>query len=110
MRNVMSWKQAIEAGYEPNLYPYTISPGEYTAVLDFKLWAKKTMGVACYFTCPGTGEKFQLTVYRRQRDCMYKLNKSGIDFTTCPTGVAYLISITQNSKGNTSFDDARTFQ
>lgn len=49
--NVLSWNVALDKGYEPQLYPYTanhIPVGEYTARLDFKIWAKKAMAVCCY--------------------------------------------------------------
>lgn len=109
MRNVMSWNKALEAGYEPRLYPFDqVAPGEYIAVLDFKIWAKKTMGIACYFTSQADGTFFQLTVYRRQSDHQYKLNGCDIDFTTCPTGVAYSVTVILNGKGHISFNDAAT--
>lgn len=46
--NVLSWNVALEKGYEPRLYPYAteyVPLGEYEAVLDFKIWAKKAMAI-----------------------------------------------------------------
>ncbi len=60
--NVLSWNIALEKGLEPRLYPYTaehVPVGKYEAVLDFKIWAKKAMGICCYFTQRNTGIKFQ---------------------------------------------------
>lgn len=109
MRNVMSWNKALEEGHEPRLYPFgRLAPGEYIAVLDFKIWAKKTMGIACYFTNPADGTSFQLTVYRRQSDQQYKLNNSDIDFTTCPTRKLYRVKVILNGRGHVSFNDAAT--
>lgn len=81
--SALSWDVALERGYEPKLYPYTVDHipvGEYTAMLDFKIWAKKAMAICCYFTQTDSGRKFQLTVFRRQKDKPYALNKSTLDF------------------------------
>jgi hypothetical protein len=51
--NVLSWNVALEKGYEPRIYPYAtedVPLGEYEAVLNFKIWAKKAMAISCYFT------------------------------------------------------------
>ena len=97
--NVLSWNVALEKGYEPRLYPYAtedIPLGEYEAVLDFKIWAKKVMAVCCYFSQKNDGIKFQLTVYRRKKDELYMVEGSCVDFKTCPTNVDYLISVNYN--------------
>jgi hypothetical protein len=108
--NVLSWGVALEKGYEPRLYPYTLEHipiGEYEAILDFKIWAKKAVGISCYFTERDTGAKFQLTVFRRQGDKLYKLDKSDIDFKTCDTDSGYKITVVINSKGNVSFKNIK---
>ncbi|MDQ6812813.1 MAG: hypothetical protein M3040_03605 [Bacteroidota bacterium] len=107
--NVLSWNVALEKGYEPRLYPYAIEYvplGEYEAVLDFKVWAKKAMGICCYFTQKDTGKKFQLTVYRRQKDEQYMLDENGIDFKGCPVNTDYLITVNLNRKQKAAFKGA----
>ena len=94
--NVMSWLQGLRAGHNPSEYPFiaTLVPtGQFEAKLDFKIWAKKTMGICCYFTQQSSGRKFQLTVYRRKSDERYMLDGCEIDFTTCETGISYMVSI-----------------
>jgi hypothetical protein len=107
--NVLSWNQALRMGHQPALYPFiaTLVPtGEFEAVLDFKIWAKKTMGICCYFTQTETGRKFQLTVYRRKSDEKYMLGGSEIDFTTCHTDCIYKVRVDINGKGKITFKDA----
>lgn len=107
--NVLSWNVALEKGYEPRLYPYAtehVLLGEYKALLDFKIWAKKAMAICCYFTQKDTGIKFQLTVYRRQKDEQYRLYNSDIDFKVCPVNTAYLISVNLNSKQKAALKNA----
>ncbi len=108
-RNVLTWNQALAAGFHPGLYPFiaTLVPtGELEAVLDFKVWAKKTMGICCYFTQTATGRKFQLTVYRRKSDEEYMLDGSDIDFSTCEQSRIYKICVAINGKGKISFRNA----
>ncbi len=107
--NVLSWNQALEKGNEPRLYSYltaNIPLGEYEAKLDFKLWAKKVSGICCYFTQKDTGVKFQLTVYRRQKDELYKIEGCDIDFKTSHCPAYYHIKVDLNSKGNIAFKEA----
>jgi hypothetical protein len=99
--SVLSWNVAVEKGHERSLYPYTaeqVPLGSYEAVLDFKIWAKKAMGIGCYFTQKNTGIKFQLTVYRRQKDKLYMIDKSNIDFKACSVDVPYVIGVNLNRK------------
>ncbi len=101
--NVLSWNVALEKGLEPRLYPYTaehVPVGKYEAVLDFKIWAKKAMGICCYFTQRNTGIKFQLTVYRRQKDKLYMIDESDLDFKVCSDNASYLICVNLNGKQN----------
>ena len=110
-RNVLSWHQALEKGYNPTSYPFeTVLAvlGEFHATLDFKVWAKKTMGISCFFTRPEDQTKFQLTVYRRRSDNQYMLEggDSIIDFSTCPVNENYLVEVAVNRKGNISFKNA----
>lgn len=107
--NVMSWGVALEKGYEPRLYPFTIEHvplGEYEALLDFKIWAKKTMGICCYFTQKETRIKFQLTVFRRPKDKLYMIKGCDLDFTVCAANALYLISVGLNGKQNITFKNA----
>ncbi|MEJ7737029.1 MAG: hypothetical protein WKF97_06345 [Chitinophagaceae bacterium] len=102
--NVLSWSVAVLMGFEPRNYPYLnkcVPLGEYEAVLDFKIWAKKVMGISCYFTQKNTGVKFQLTVYRRRRDELYMMDESDIDFKFCAVNAVYVINIALSDKGKT---------
>jgi len=108
--NVLSWGVALDKGFEPSEYPYTIDKvplGEYEAILDFKIWAKKVMGICCYFTQVVSGKKFQLTVYCKGRTGAYKIIEGcGIDFTSCPIGTAYKIKVGANEKKKIVFEKA----
>jgi hypothetical protein len=107
--NVLSWNQALRMGHQPALYPFiaTLAPtGEFEAVLNFKIWAKKTMGICCYFTQAETGRKFQLTVYRRKSDEKYMLDSSEIDFSTCDVARIYRVWVDINGKGKITFKNA----
>jgi hypothetical protein len=107
--NVLSWNVALEKGHEPRLYPYAteaVPLGTYEAVLDFKIWAKKTMAIGCFFTQKGTGKKFQVTVYRRQVDKLYRLEEGDVDFKLCPIGAEYTITVFLNGKQNVALKNA----
>lgn len=102
----MSWNQGIRTGHNPSEYPFiaTLVPtGQFVAKLDFKIWAKKTMGICCYFTDQRSGRKFQLTVYRRKSDERYMLDGSEIDFATCEIDTCYHILVAINNKGKAAF-------
>ncbi len=75
-------------------------------MLDFKIWAKKAMAVCCYFTQKDTGIKFQLTVYRRQKDEQYMIDESDIDFKVCAFNAAYLITVILSGKQKAVFKNA----
>jgi hypothetical protein len=60
------------------------------------------MGISCSFTQRNTGTKFQLTVYRRQKDKLYMLNDGDTDFKLCDVNSVYLITVTLNGKQNAS--------
>ena len=65
-RNVLSFRAALDKGYEPRLYSYDparIPVGEMDAVLDFKTWSKRIIAINACFTKRDTGEKFVVTVY-----------------------------------------------
>lgn len=99
-RNVLPWSKALEMGHEPRNYPYSfddVPTGEFEAVLDFKIWAKKVMGINCYFTQSETGKKFRLTVYCHG---YYRVWKEEMDFATCPVNRKYRIKVIANQKKN----------
>ena len=112
-RNVMSWNVAIENGYNPSLYSYNASNiplGEYKARLDFKIWAKKVMGISCYFVHEETGNKFQLTIYRQPATKEYTLDSGGISFDDSPVGCMYQLKVTRNDKGRIIFEKAQVLE
>lgn len=93
--NVLPWKEALRRGHEPRLYSYAtgdIPLGNVRAVLDFKIWAQKVMGIGCYFSEVSTGRKFVLTVYCN-RSGVYKVGGSPLDFSSCPTNATYQLMI-----------------
>jgi hypothetical protein len=96
--NVLSWKQALAQGRCPASYTYLfeeIPPGEYRAMLDYKIWAKKLMAISCYFTQVTTGIKMQLTVYCNESGVYHA---GTIDFATCPVQEIYLIRVADQKK------------
>src|SRR6478735_8739870 len=98
---VMSWKVAIENGHDPGLYSYAaddIPLGEYEAVLEFKIWAKNTMGISCYFIQKHTGKKFRLTVFRQPATKAYTLDSGGMSFVESPVECDYLLKVSRNNK------------
>jgi hypothetical protein len=109
MSNVLTWENALDDGHEPSLYPYAaelIPMGQFEARLDFKIWAKNTMGVSCYFTVTVDNKRFKLTVFRRKNDEQYMLENETLDFADCPVGVSYLITVAKNKTGNAVFKSA----
>jgi len=108
--DVLSWNVAIDKGFNPSMFPYTaehVPVGNYDATLEFKIWAKKVMGICCYFTQTETGKKFQLTVYRQPGSKKYTLDKSDkIDFTKTPIGRRYHLNVFINEKGRIVFQEA----
>ena len=105
MANVYAWNEALTNGCEPREYPYKDAiVGEIVAKLDFKIWAKESVAVVCYFTDQESGKKFQLSVFRL-KDKSYRLKDVPIDFTTCPIEENYLLTIETNTKGNPFLKD-----
>ncbi len=105
----MSWNVAIERGYNPSLYTYSaadIPLGEYTAKLEFKIWAKKIMGISCYIVQEQTGKKFQLTIYRQPATKEYTLDSGGMSFDDSPVACIYQLKVTRNDKGRIIFEKA----
>lgn len=105
MRNVLSWRGAIDSGHQPKDYPYVadlVPVGKYEAMLDFKIWSKKVNGIDCYFTRPSTGMRFRLTVFRNEEGA-YFLPDCPLDFSECADKTCYVITVSVNSKGNAAF-------
>src|SRR5690349_19154959 len=105
MENVLGWNEALNEGREPREYPYKDAiVGKVNAKLDFKIWAKESVAVVCYFTDLESGRKSQMSVLQ-QKDESYKLKGCDIDFTTCPTGEEYQLTIEKNTKNNPVLKD-----
>ncbi len=64
------------------------------------------MAICCYFTQRDTGIKFQLTVYRRQKDEQYMIDESDIDFKVCAVNAACLITVILNEKQKAVLNNA----
>jgi hypothetical protein len=98
---VLSFRAALEKGYEPRLYSYNparIPLGELEVVLDFKTWSRRIIAINCYFTRTDTGEKFVLTVYGHPKTGRYTLPESTLDFGQCPIDCSYNVIV--GRKGN----------
>jgi hypothetical protein len=94
----VSWAVALKKGFEPRLYRYSpedIPVGQFEAVLDFKIWANKILGINCYFTAKDLARKFLLTVYC-QPNGLYLIGGNGLDFTTCPLRANYHVKLVVN--------------
>ena len=110
MKNVESWKLALEKGFDPRSYTYDpakIPVGAFEAILDFKIWAKQAMGVGCYFSQKESGYRFVLTVYRDRLNQEYRIKDCPIDFTVCAIGVTYALRVKLNGNGNPFISEAR---
>lgn len=64
--SVLSFAQALNSGFEPRECATTVSAGEITARLDFRMWGK-SVNLRCFFTNADTDEKFSLSAYRSHR-------------------------------------------
>jgi hypothetical protein len=108
--NVLSWEAALKKVCNPGLYGYSpgnVPIGEILATLDFKIWAKKVIGINCYFTQSEDIKKFQLTVYCSRQEA-YRIPGCGIDFFSCPVGSLYRLKISRHKTGNVYFLSATT--
>ena len=105
MNTILSWNQAIEQGFELRNYSYNkddIPIDTYKATLDFKIWAKNTSGISCYFTIKNTNQKIILTVYRDLTTREYSIKD--VDFRDLNISQEYTITVKLNSKGNLKFE------
>lgn len=112
-RNVYSFRIAIAKGFEPLLYTYDpdkMPLGLFNARLDFKTWSKRIIAINCYFTKIETEEKFIVTVYCNHKTGKFKLPDSVVDFSSCPTNEAYLVSVLKNERGKIYLSDAKSVQ
>ena len=110
---VLTWKMAIESGCNPSEYSYDaddVPLGEFEATLEFKIWAKNTMGISCYFIEKHTGKKFRLTVFRQTANKAYTLDSGGISFVESPVNCTYLLKVSRNAKGRIIFEKAEVVQ
>lgn len=102
MNKVFSFKDGIEAGFNPKFYKFgkDLPLGEFTVTLDFKLWGKgSTAAVACYCTNLHIGELFMFNVFRNKNGD-YLLRNTELDLVVMPYGTTFEIKIMLNSKGN----------
>ncbi|EHQ24685.1 hypothetical protein [Mucilaginibacter paludis] len=104
-KNVLGFKPALEAGFEPRNYswsPEVVPVGEYTTTLDFMIWSKKHVAADCYLTT-GDGTQIRLTAYRNKAE----------DYMAGDTAVPYLsfgtrlkITVALNGAGNPKWINA----
>jgi len=110
MSKVLTWRTALDNGFEPRDYAYAVEDlpiGDYEARLDCKIWQKNTMGISCYFTGLSDEKKFRLTVFLRKEDKVYALPDSTLDFRDCPLKRNYLLRVVINSEDNPVFKHAQ---
>jgi len=110
---VLTWKMAIEHGYNPSEYSYDgddFPLGEFEAILEFKIWAKNTMGISCYFIEKHTGKKFRLTVFRQPATKAYTLDSGGKSFVESPVNCNYLLKVSRSNKGRIIFEKVEVVQ
>jgi hypothetical protein len=104
-RNVLSFRAALDKGYEPRLYSYDparIPLGDMDAVLDFKTWSKRIIAVNAYFTKQDTGDKFVVTVYCHNKTGRYSLPGSTVDFGKCPVDCLYRVHVVMKEDSSKS--------
>lgn len=105
--NVFSWDQALRKGHQPRLYGYEpgdVPIGAVEAILDFKIWAQKVMGINGYFTDLHSGRKFQITVYLT-REKTYRTGNSLINFYSCADQTVYQLLIERSKTGKVMLKD-----
>ncbi|SHL11534.1 hypothetical protein SAMN05444266_10292 [Chitinophaga jiangningensis] len=93
--NVLAWSKALQMGLNPMAYPFEmklVPTGLVVARLDFKIWAKKVMGINGFFSQEG-GLKFQITVFLNKELRNYQFRKDGVDFAFCPLDCRYELKI-----------------
>lgn len=104
--NVFSFREAIEAGYEPRDYDYgkMLPVGNFDVELDFMIWAKgSTPAVTCFCTMCDTGQKIRFNVFREnETGHMYLLKNTTTDVRYLTYGSVIKINIILNKRGNTA--------
>jgi len=94
----LTYEQAVEDGLEPREYSYEPILGEYLARLDFKVWGKK-LNLQCFFTIPGTGERFRISAFRTDTP-RYTPRDGEIDFSEEGNeGNLYRLHVAETPKG-----------
>jgi hypothetical protein len=98
--NVITYRNAISSGYEPQEYSYNrndIPTGEYHVILDFMTWAKKLPAIDLYCTLKQTGQKIRLTVFL-DKERSYKLHHTNV--AELPFGITLAVQVERNTNGN----------
>lgn len=104
MNEVMSFKKAIDAGYNPRFYKYgdDLPLGIYQVELDFKIWAKQsTPAVTCFCKIVETDEKIRFNIFRdHETGHFYHLHDTVTDMRAMEYGTIFTINVFLNKKGN----------
>lgn len=105
MYDVLSFRQAIDSGFDPKNYVYgkDVPLGTYEVELDFKIWAKgNTMAVTCYCEIVGSGKLIRFNVFRDRSNGTYFLKGTQIDSRTIPYGTKLTIRVEPAKNGSVS--------
>lgn len=104
-KRALSRSQIFEIGFPYADFNNNVDEGAYTGILVMKEWGKKPC-LHCYFILED-GQKIVLTAYFK--DSLYKPGISDIDFSDIDvkSGSKFLLCVVTNSKGKTSWHDAK---
>lgn len=105
MNDVLSFRQAIDKGFDPKFYVYgkDVPLGTYDVQLDFKIWAKgNTAAVTCYCSIIGSEKLIRFNVFRDWSQGTYFLKGTQIDSRTLPYGTRLTIRVEPAKNGSVS--------
>ncbi|MDL2272859.1 hypothetical protein LJC23_07515 [Desulfovibrio sp. OttesenSCG-928-I05] len=106
----MSFRQALDAGFEPRDYKNPVEDGIHYVRLDFKIWGKAPI-LRCFFTDLRDGNKFSLPAvryvdnlyaggYYPKEDPLVDFSEPGIE------GTIYRICLTRGPRGGQRWAEA----
>lgn len=100
-----SWKQLLQAGFEPADYPYEGLPvGARWVTLEATLWHPTRPGVVCFFRDLNTDERYRVSVFKNPETRGY--GPEGVDFSRLGPGTMLKIEIGQNRTGTFRIEQA----
>lgn len=103
----MNFFPALEAGFDPKNYSYAkedITPGTYSAKLDFMLWSKSGLTINCFFTLSDSGKQISLSVYRKAAN-QGRYLAGEIEVRYLPFGTLLELTVEANELGKPVLSD-----